>query len=140
MAEASTGWPLLLRGVVLESDDLVHALPDPGDILSLEAALELAVREAPLGIALMDRRLRFVLVNAAMASMNGLPVEAHLGQDVRTVLGHQMGLQGLAEVLQRVIDTGKPLRDVTFATDGAGGQRRTFRCDYFPVVSAGAVV
>jgi PAS domain S-box-containing protein len=140
VAEASTGWPLVLPAVVLRSDDLVRAVTGPDEILSLETALELVVREAPLGIALMDRQLRFVLVNAAMASMNGLPVEDHLGRDVRTVVGQQMGLQGLSEVLQRALDTGKPLRDVTFVTDGAGGQRRTFRCDYFPVLSGEAVV
>ena len=103
-------------------------------------ALELVVREAPLGVALFDRDLRFVLVNPALAAINGITVEEHLGRNVRAVLGEEAGFQGLYEVLQRVLHGGKPLRDVTLQSDGPQGQRRTFRCDCHPVTDGGFVV
>jgi PAS domain S-box-containing protein len=123
---------------VLGSDVLVRP-PDPDASLSLEAALELAIREAPLGVAIMDRDFRFVMVNPAMARMNGQPVEAHLGRDVRTVVAREVGVQGLFEVLREVLDTGKVLRDVILET-GGDAERRTFRCQYHPVTTGGAVV
>ena len=56
---------------VLRSDSLVRALPGPDEALSLEAALDLAVREAPLGIAVLDQGFRFVLLNAASQLADG---------------------------------------------------------------------
>ena len=120
---------------MLGSDVLVRPPPGPGGTLSLEAALELAVREAPLGVAIIDREFRFVMVNAAMARMNGRPVEAHLGQEVRTVVAEEVGVQGLFEVLREVLDTGEVLRDVILETGAGNCERRTLRCEYHPVTS-----
>ena len=125
---------------MLQADALGRSEVGENEAPSLEAALELAVREAPLGIAVVDRDFRFVLVNAALASMNGLPIEEHLGRDVRTVLGERIGVQGLFDVLRRVLETGQVLRDVILQTDGTEGHRRTFRCEYHPISSGGAVV
>ena len=118
----------------------MRALPGPDEALSLEAALDLAVREAPLGIAVLDRDFRFVLLNAAMAGINGRPVEEHLGQDLRVLFRGAPGLEALVEVLGRVLETGRPLRDVLLDPGTVPGQHRSFRCDYHPVTSGGAVV
>lgn len=40
-----------------------------------------------IGFAVMDRQLRYQTVNTALARMNGLPVESHLGKTLRDVLG-----------------------------------------------------
>jgi PAS domain S-box-containing protein len=123
---------------VLGSDVLVRP-PGPDATLSLEAALELAVREAPLGVAIVDRDFRFVMVNPAMARMNGQPVEAHLGQDMRTLVTGGVGVHGLFEVVSGVLDSGEVKRDVLLET-GTDGERRTFRCECHPVTTEGAVV
>ena len=114
---------------MLGSDVLVRPPRGEDGTLSLEAALELAVREAPLGVAIVDRDFRFVMVNAAMARMNGRSIEAHLGQDVRAVVDGEVGIQRLFEVLQEVLETGKILRDVMLETGAVDGERRTFRCE-----------
>src|SRR3954466_10731447 len=44
------------------------------------AALGTFVDRAPVGLAFFDSDLRFAHVNEALAAMNGLSVEAHLGQ------------------------------------------------------------
>jgi PAS domain S-box-containing protein len=41
---------------------------------------------APVGLALIDRDLRFVRVNALLAGMTGLPLDAHAGRTVREVV------------------------------------------------------
>jgi len=47
-----------------------------------------AVFNAPtVGLAILDRRLRFRAVNNALGSINGVPPEAHLGKTIRGVLG-----------------------------------------------------
>jgi len=125
---------------VLGSDVLVRPPPGPDGTLSLEAALELAVREAPLGVAIVDRDFRFVMVNAAMARINGRSIEAHLGNDVRSVVTREVGIERLFEVLREVLETGKILRDVMLETGAVDHERRTFRCEYHPVTSGSSVV
>ncbi len=106
-------------------------LPGRDEVLSLEA---------PLGIAVLDRGLRFLLVNGAMAQINGRSVEEHLGQDVRVLFRGQPGVEQLEAVLARVYETGRPLRDVVIETEPLPGVRRSFRSDYHPVLSGGEVV
>ena len=113
--------------------------PVPNATLSLEAALELAVREMPLGVAIVDRDFRWVMVNPAMARISGQPVEAHLGRDVRTFVTDGVGVRGLFEVLSEVLASGEAVRDVLLEA-GTDGERRAFRCECHPVTSEGAVV
>jgi DNA-binding CsgD family transcriptional regulator len=41
----------------------------------------------PIGIAICDDQLRYVGVNHALAAMNGIPAEVHIGKTVREVIG-----------------------------------------------------
>ena len=72
--------------------------------------LQALYTEAPLGLALLDRDLRFVRINPALAEMNGFSVEDHLGRSAWDLVP---GVRETAEpLLKRVIETGEPLRDV----------------------------
>ena len=74
------------------------------------AELDALYARAPLGLGLIDRELRFVRVNPALAAMNGVPPEAHVGSRVWDLLPD---LRAAAEpILLKVIETGEPLRDV----------------------------
>jgi diguanylate cyclase (GGDEF)-like protein len=61
---------------------------------------------APMPIGILDKRLRFVKVNRAMAKVHKLPAKAHLGKAVAEVL------PGLAKqirpFLSKVLTTGEP--------------------------------
>jgi PAS domain S-box-containing protein len=61
-----------VRRMVLSSDH-------DGAVQALRQLAEL-LDGAPVGLAMLDRDLRFRFVNALMARMNGHPVEAHLGR------------------------------------------------------------
>jgi DNA-binding CsgD family transcriptional regulator len=72
--------------------------------------LLLALHNYRLGIAVVDRRLRFSAINPILAEMNNLPPEAHPGKPLHEVLGPL-----IAEVepqLEHVFTTGQPLPKV----------------------------
>lgn len=50
------------------------------------AQLQAVYDGAPVGLAFIDRDLRYLHVNARLAEMNGLPAERHLGRTVPEVL------------------------------------------------------
>ena len=97
------------------------------------ADLELLYRTAPLGLAQMDRDLRFVRVNQALADINGFPIERHLGRNVWDLVPD---LRSAAEpVLRRVIEQGEPITGVEFTgeTARAPGERRDWVEHFYPV-------
>ncbi len=67
----------------------LEALPGPG-----QAQLRAIYHGVPVGLAFLDRNLRYVSVNQRLADMHGLPIAAHLGrrmQDVLPELYQQLG-------------------------------------------------
>jgi signal transduction histidine kinase len=63
-----------------------------------------------VGLAICDRQLRFESINSALASMNGIPVEAHIGKSLRDILG---GAAAKVEPLyKKVFLTGNPVLNV----------------------------
>jgi PAS domain S-box-containing protein len=83
----------------------------------LERDLALSLRlveQSPVGLAIMDAALRFVLVNPALARINGLPSAAHLGRTLGEVLPF-LDVQGLESALGEVLATGAPALDLVTA-------------------------
>jgi DNA-binding CsgD family transcriptional regulator len=62
------------------------------------------------GLAVLDRRLHFVGVNRALATMNGLPASAHMGKKISDVVGTVASR--VAPVIERVFETGQPIREI----------------------------
>jgi DNA-binding CsgD family transcriptional regulator len=60
-----------------------------------------------IGIAICDSQLRYVSVNNALAAMNGIPAEAHVGKTVREILGRVASTVEL--MLNSVLLTGQSL-------------------------------
>lgn len=70
------------------------------------ALLDTLIQCAPLGVAFLDRDLRFVRLNEALAKFNGLPVADHLGCTIRDVVP---AVADMAEPIFRgVMETGEP--------------------------------
>jgi DNA-binding CsgD family transcriptional regulator len=65
------------------------------------------------GLAILDRSLRYVGVNPALAAMNGLPAAAHPGKEISDVLGK--AAPSLAPLLERVFASGQPLRGIALS-------------------------
>jgi PAS domain S-box-containing protein len=104
------------------------------------AKLESLLAASTAGIAFLDRDLRYLRVNAALAEMNGRPVEDHIGHTVAEVLPGPA--PQLEPVLRSVLETGSPIRnlEVTSPVPDAAGTVRTFLLNYFPVRGPSGVV
>lgn len=97
------------------------------------AIVSTLLEDAPLGFAFISPDLRFVRVNRELAAMNGFTVAEHEGVGVFDLLP---GLRDTAEpLLQRVLDTGEPLRDVEIqgTTPADPGTVHTWLESFFPI-------
>jgi PAS domain S-box-containing protein len=102
--------------------------------------LETLYTNAPIGLAVLDRDLRFVRINERLAAINGASVAAHLGRTVREMVPD---LTPQAEaVLQRVVETGEAVRDVSFVgeTPAAPGVIRNWVEHWHPLRDAGGAI
>lgn len=96
------------------------------------ALLRAFLDASPTGMAYLDRELRYVQINPALARLNGLPPEAHLGRTPREVLGP--GGDIAAAPLRRVLATGEPLLDLAFTLpDPETSETRHALGSYFPI-------
>lgn len=99
----------------------------------LLALLDTWLASAPVGLAFLDRDLRYIRCNQAYAAMNGIPPEHILGRTVWTIL------PGLAPLLEpfhrRVLETGEAVLDVEVSgeTPAAPEQRRHWLVSYYPI-------
>jgi len=110
-------------------------LPD-----EISAMLDGLLAAAPVGLALVNRDLRYVRVNPALATINGVSVEACLGRRVCEVV------PALADVveplLRRVLQSGETLvnAEVRGETAAAPGRQRQWTASYFPVRDAAGTI
>ncbi|SOF02106.1 PAS domain S-box-containing protein [Streptomyces sp. OV198] len=103
----------------------MRLLDDRGDFYALgiatdEAALRQVERDvalstrlvsqSPIGLAVLDTDLRYVAVNPALAQINGVPAEDHLGRRVREALPF-LEVDAIEAALRQVLTSGEPLID-----------------------------
>jgi PAS domain S-box-containing protein len=95
------------------------------------AVLDAIFDQAPVGLAFWDRELRFVRINDALAEINGLPAEEHLGRRLDELLPD---LPEAHQLLCAVLESGEPVidREVRGRTHSSG-EGRVWRASYFPV-------
>ncbi|MGW1073764.1 SpoIIE family protein phosphatase [Streptomyces sp. NPDC002537] len=77
------------------------------------------VAQSPIGVAVLDTDLRFVMVNPALERMHGLSAEEHIGRRVGEALPHA-DVDEIESAMRQVLATGTPLLD-RFAVGRKGG-------------------
>lgn len=149
--------PVLSRGEVIERDADGRALVLSGTHYDLSARraseaarlrseaearsrladLETLYRSAPLGLAQFDRGMRFVRVNEALAEINGVPVEAHLGRPVWELVRDMH--PAIEPLFRRVLDQGETITGIEFTgqTARAPGVQRDWVGQFYPVGDPG---
>jgi PAS domain S-box-containing protein len=102
--------------------------------------LETMVACAPVGLAFVDRALRFIHINETLAAMNGVPRHAHLGRKVRDVIPDLWPF--VEPHYRRVLETGEPVLNlvVSGATAKEAGVERDFQVNYYPVPGEAGVM
>jgi len=87
---------------------------------------------APVGLAMVDRDLRFVRINEMLAVINGVPVAQSLGRTIREVLPTMAAK--IEPAYHRVFETGEAVRyEVDGEMPGSPGVRRHFVVYDYPV-------
>jgi PAS domain S-box-containing protein len=100
-----------------------------------EARLRATYDSAPVGLALLDCDLRFVLVNRHLVEITGASAEARLGRTLREALPHLADT--VEPVLRRVRDTGEPVLNLSLSSEAATpGEVRHWLAAYQPVRDA----
>ncbi|MFE2509959.1 SpoIIE family protein phosphatase [Streptomyces naganishii] len=87
---------------------------DQSTVRRLEREVALSARivsQSPIGLAVLDTRLRYVSVNPALERINGVPADEHVGRTIPEVLP-QVDADALESAARRVLETGQPLVDV----------------------------
>ncbi|MGW5848917.1 SpoIIE family protein phosphatase [Streptomyces sp. NPDC055254] len=79
----------------------------------VERDLALSLRlvdQSPIGLAVHDTELRYVLVNPALERINGMPAERHLGRRIGEVLPF-LDAESVEDRMREVMATGVPMLD-----------------------------
>jgi PAS domain S-box-containing protein len=92
------------------------------------ARLDATIAFLPLGFCLLSSDYRYIRINTALADINGLSVEAHIGQKVADILPFVWKM--VEPILKQIEVTGEPVlnREVNHPT-----QERTWLVSYYPV-------
>lgn len=123
-----------LGEVAAVEDDLTEAESAGSAFAALVAALQ---RTAPVGLACLDRDLRFVHVNDALAAMNRLPAADHVGRPVAEVIPEFW--PQLEPGCRQVLETGEALVDHEVRGDGTSDRAGLWLNTIYPIRSGGAV-
>ena len=95
--------------------------------------LDVVLDSAPIGFALLDRELRYLRVNEALARLNGATAAEHVGRAIRE-LQPELG-EEREQMLRRVLEERTPVVDVELLRTGPakGATERQLRASFFPV-------
>ncbi|MFI9201535.1 SpoIIE family protein phosphatase [Streptomyces sp. NPDC053048] len=126
---------LEFRNMRLEDKDgRIYGLGIASDqeiLRDVERDLALSLRlvaQSPIGLAVLDTELRYVMVNPALERIHGLPARAHTGRHVRDALPFMddADADAMERAMRQVLKTGTPLVDqftVGPTADPAAGER-----------------
>ncbi|MFE7271350.1 SpoIIE family protein phosphatase [Streptomyces sp. NPDC057623] len=100
---------------LLDDEGEVYALglcADQTTVRQVERDVALSTRtiaQAPIGLAVLDTELRYVSVNPALAQLNGIPAEDHIGRTPLELLPDRDAADAIEGALRVVLRTGDPL-------------------------------
>lgn len=101
--------------------------------LGQQAELQQIYASTPVGLGFLDENLRYLRVNDALATFNGIAAEAHLGRHVRDVVSPQVADE-VASLLTQVLATRKPITNIEFQAPLRNGREETryVRASFYP--------
>jgi PAS domain S-box-containing protein len=105
------------------------------------ALIDALFATAPVGLAFLDRDLRYERINEALAAINGRSVDEHLGRNIHEVLGDQVAGR-VRPIYERILATGEPVVDVAISDrlQARPGEERHWVASYYPVRDATAEI
>jgi two-component system cell cycle sensor histidine kinase/response regulator CckA len=134
------GGVILLSEIITARKEAELALRESEALARQQAARFAAVyASAPIGLAVLDRELRWVAINDRLAAINGYPVEAHIGRTRRELIPSVA--EQTDDLLRDVIATGEPADrlEINAGIPGVPGMR-DWLVSYYPVRDADGTV
>jgi PAS domain S-box-containing protein len=131
------GHPLNLHGVIIEVTERSTAFERlrQQEILLKDQNLELEALYScmPLGIAHMDRDLRFLRVNERLAAINGRSVEDHIGRSLYEIVP-KLAVE-LENIYRELYHSGQPILDLEISgvTAAEPDSARHWLVNFYPV-------
>lgn len=95
------------------------------------ARLDALITSAPFGIGYLDRDLRYVLINPALATLNGRTPAEHLGRSLGEIIP-QLAVQ-IEPTMRQVLATGAAVQDLELYGKAKDGVLHTWLLSCFPV-------
>jgi PAS domain S-box-containing protein len=111
----------------LEREELI------GQLQTANALLDALFTKAPVGFGFLDRNLRTIRINEALAAMSGIPAEQRSGATLDELLPELDN--GITAMLHHVIETGESVigQEVSGFTPAVPGEKRYWSANYYPV-------
>ena len=103
-----------------QNSDITTTSPTP---LWVPQAWRVLRDNSPDGVAIFDHRLRYVAVNPALATRNGVPVADHIGKTLDEVVPNLAGVK--RQAFTQVLATGQPLLGLELSGTVASTPGRT---------------
>ncbi|MFJ7958767.1 SpoIIE family protein phosphatase [Streptomyces sp. NPDC096319] len=99
------------------------------------AAMESLFTQSPIGLALLGPDLRFLRVNDALASMNGVPAAQHVGRRLTEVVPG-VNAASLESLMRQVLESGTAVVDARRVgrTPADPDRDHIWSCSYAPLV------
>ena len=98
--------------------------------------LELLYRTAPVGLALIDRELRYIRINDRLAAYNGRPAVEHIGRTIYEMA--PLIASELEKHFRRIFETGQPVLNIEIHGAATAGllEETDSLGQYYPVKAA----
>jgi two-component sensor histidine kinase len=95
---------------------------------------------APIGLAFFSRDHRYLRVNQQLADINGLPIEDHIGQPLRDIVGEGAG--AIEPIIDSVFETAQPVSELEVSGVSPRGPDivRHWLVGFYPVRGSGGDV
>ncbi|MFD7325734.1 SpoIIE family protein phosphatase [Streptomyces sp. NPDC059875] len=102
------------------------------------AFLDALFETCPIGLVMLDEHLRYVHLNQALADMDGLPIQDHIGRSITDVMITSDGGE-YRRMLRAVADEGRPVVSalVGLRTPGRPDRDQVRSVSFFPLSQAG---
>ncbi len=140
--------PIRMIGVLIDMTERKQAEQEREQLLERErrarsqaeaAQQQLAtiVDTSPVGLALLDAEQRFIAINEALAEINGLPREHHLGKSVPELFSTVD--PAIVEVIRQIYATGNPVISPNLPINAPGHDDRRpgyYNVYYLPTVDS----
>jgi PAS domain S-box-containing protein len=135
-------------GVVSAAVDVTAFVTEDRTLSEAQALIKSLFDSAPLGLGVWDRDVRFLRLNQSLATINGMPIEAHIGKRPSEILPEIKDIHDVEDLLRSVMESGIPAMNVEIygSTPADPETPHVWREHFYPirledeVIGLGAIV